>query len=137
LFKHLFERVVDFVGDPCFTSYMRSIEHTCEEGPRSMTSPAPTAPVRLTRRGRVVLTLVMMIGLVVVGFTLGRGSSQAAGHTHPRTVVVQAGDTLWSVAARVAPHSDPREVVAEIQSANHLASAVVEPGERLVLPAAS
>lgn len=107
-----------------------------------MTSPAAypvrSAPIRLTRRGRVVLTLLMMVGLVVAGFTLGRGSSQAAGRVHhvQHTVTVQAGDTLWSVAERVAPHADTREVVAEIQSLNKLASAMVEPGEQLVVPSA-
>ncbi|MGN6474788.1 MAG: LysM peptidoglycan-binding domain-containing protein [Mycobacteriales bacterium] len=105
-----------------------------------MTSPAlhpvRSTPIRLTRRGRIVLTLMMMVGLVVVGFTLGRGSSQAASRSHPvrHTVTVQAGDTLWAVAERVAPHADTREVVAEIQSLNRLGSAVVEPGEQLVVP---
>jgi LysM repeat protein len=78
-----------------------------------------------------------MVGLVVTGFTLGRGSSQAATHHVPlahHTVTVQAGDTLWSVAARVAPHADPRDIVAEISSLNRLSSTVVEPGEQLVVP---
>ncbi|HEX3707586.1 MAG TPA: LysM peptidoglycan-binding domain-containing protein [Mycobacteriales bacterium] len=102
-----------------------------------MTSPVSSSSVRLTRRGRIALTLFMMIGLVVTGFTLGRGSSQAAGHHVPvarHTVTVQAGDTLWSVAARVAPHDDPRAIVAEISSLNRLSSAVVQPGEQLVVP---
>ena len=102
-----------------------------------MTSPTQKAsPVRLTRRGRVVLTLVMVVGLVIAGFTLGRGSSQAAGHSHVvhHTVTVEAGDTLWSLAARVAPQADPRDVVADIQSLNHLSSSVVEPGEQLLVP---
>jgi Tfp pilus assembly protein FimV len=130
---------------------MRSIEQAFDsdkpfedERTRSMTSPAsssparPSVPLRLTRRGRIVLTFVMMVGLVVTGFTLGRGSSQAVGHNHqPRhTVTVQAGDTLWSVAQRVAPHTDTREVVAEIQSLNRIPGAVVVPGERLVVPSA-
>lgn len=141
MFKHLFERVVDFVVAACYNSYMRSIEHVYEpERRRSMTSPAHTsvssAPVRLTRRGRIVLTMLMMVGLVVAGFTLGRGSSQAAVHGHQarHTVTVQAGDTLWSLAARVAPHSDPRDVVDEISSLNDLSSASIEPGEQLVVP---
>jgi hypothetical protein len=104
-----------------------------------MTSPAHPSPVRLTRRGRIVLTLLMMVGLIVAGFTLGRGSSQAAVHTHlaHHTVTVEAGDTLWSLASRVAPHADPRDVVAEITSLNRLTSDVVEPGEQLVVPTIS
>jgi hypothetical protein len=122
---------------------MRSIEHVFDsdryEGTRSMTSPAAKPVVRLTRRGRVVVTLVMMIGLVFAGFTLGRGASQAAGHGHQarHTVTVEAGDTLWSLAARVAPHADPRDVVDEITAFNHLSSVVVQPGERLLVPVAS
>jgi hypothetical protein len=117
---------------------MRSIEHAFDiEGFCAMTTPAVKTSVRLTRRGRIVLTMLMMAGLVVAGFTLGRGSSQAA-DTHSQvahhTVTVQAGDTLWSVAARVAPHADPRDVVAEISSLNRLSSSVVEPGEQLVVP---
>lgn len=104
-----------------------------------MSSPAARSVVRLTRRGRIVLTLVMMVGLVVAGFTLGRGSSQAASHAPVarHTVTVEAGDTLWSLAARVAPHADPRDVVDEITSLNQLTSAVVQPGERLLVPTLS
>ncbi|HWC35668.1 MAG TPA: LysM peptidoglycan-binding domain-containing protein [Mycobacteriales bacterium] len=102
-----------------------------------MSSPGHSSPLRLTRRGRIVLTLAMMVGILVAGFTLGR-SSQAAARSHlPRhTVTVQAGDTLWSVAERVAPHADTRDVVAQIQTLNRLSGAVVVPGERLVVPTA-
>jgi hypothetical protein len=119
---------------------MRSIEQAFEvEGTRRMSSSPADSPVRLTRRGRVVLTLVMMVGLVIAGFTLGRGSSQAADHARlpHHTVTVEAGDTLWSLAARVAPHADPRDVVDEITSLNQLSSPVVQPGERLVVPSQS
>jgi LysM repeat protein len=52
----------------------------------------------------------------------------------PRTVTVQAGDTLWTVAERVAPHMDPRLVVAQIQSANHLRSPQLLAGMQLLVP---
>jgi hypothetical protein len=141
-FKHLFERVVDFVAAACYNSYMRSIEHSFDgrsfasRRDRRMSSPTSPAPVRLTRRGRVVITLTLMVGLMFAGFTLGRGSSQAAGRHHEahHTVTVQAGDTLWSVAARVAPHADPRAIVDEISSLNRLTSPIVRPGEQLVVP---
>jgi hypothetical protein len=103
-----------------------------------MASPTRSAaPVRLTRRGRIVVVLMLMLILVTAGFTLGRGSSQAVGNHRPvqHTVTVEAGESLWSVAARIAPHADPRLVVADIQSLNHLSSATVVPGQQLVVPA--
>jgi LysM repeat protein len=83
----------------------------------------------------VVIGLFMVV-LVIAGFTLGRGSSQAAGHHRDvaHTVTVESGETLWSVASRIAPHADPRLVVADIQSLNHLATPSVEPGQQLIVP---
>jgi Tfp pilus assembly protein FimV len=126
---------------------MRSIEqafdpavgrNAAQERTRAMTSPSSPvrhSPVRLTRRGRIVLTLLMLVGILVAGFTLGRSSQASAGtHQVRHTVTVEPGDTLWSVAERVAPHADTRQVVAEIQSLNKISDAVVVPGERLVVP---
>jgi LysM domain len=93
--------------------------------------------LRLTRRGRVVLVLTVMTLLVLAGFTLGHGSSLAAGRERPQpqhSVVVEPGETLWAVAVRSAPHVDPRLVVADIESLNHLRSATVEPGQQLLVP---
>ena len=75
-----------------------------------------------------LLTFVCVAALAV-GYA-AHGSS-GAGPQH--TYVVRSGDTLWSIAA----HSfagDPREGVWEIQHRNHLASATISPGEKLVLP---
>jgi hypothetical protein len=102
-----------------------------------MASTGVNSPLRLTRRGRLLLVLFVMTLLVIAGFTLGRGSSLAASRAHPSphdVVVVQPGETIWSVAVRIAPHDDPRLVVADIVSLNHLGSAGVEPGEQLVVP---
>ncbi|MBV9487681.1 MAG: LysM peptidoglycan-binding domain-containing protein [Frankiaceae bacterium] len=94
------------------------------------------ATVRLTRRGRIVLVLAVMLMLVIAGFVLGQGSGQAAGHPRQaqHTLIMQRGESLWAVAARVAPHQDPRLVVADIESLNHLSSAAVTPGQQLVIP---
>jgi hypothetical protein len=102
-----------------------------------MASTGVNSTIRLTRRGRWLLVLTVMILLVIAGFTLGRGSSLAVSGAHRSThhsVVVQPGETMWSVAVRVAPHVDPRLVVADIQALNHLSSAGVEPGEQLLVP---
>jgi LysM domain len=129
---------------------MRSIEQTFDSGEHVMAangeyagratagvSTAGSSALRLTRRGRLVLVLGVMSLLVLAGFTLGRGSSLAAGRTASpqHHVVVEPGETLWSVAVRIAPHNDPRLVVADIESLNHLSSASVEPGQVLTVPA--
>jgi hypothetical protein len=102
---------------------------------RSSTRPAP---VRLTRRGRLIVVLSVMALLVAVGLVLGHGSSQAAGRggaaVTSRTLTVRPGETLWSVAARIAPHSDPRLVVADIESRNHLDGVEVRAGQQLWVP---
>lgn len=75
-----------------------------------------------------ILILVCAAALAV-GY-LARGSSGAG----PRqTYVVKPGDTLWTIAASHFA-GDPREGIWEIQQRNHLASATIAPGEKLVLP---
>jgi Tfp pilus assembly protein FimV len=46
---------------------------------------------------------------------------------HVERVVVQPGDTLWSIAERLAPNSDPRTVVDQLVST--LGTSSVQPGE--------
>jgi Tfp pilus assembly protein FimV len=139
---------------------MRSIERMYEEDrPMSATmtspvSPRPStadlrrrrpaarsprsAPVRLTRRGRLIIVLTVMALLVAVGLVLGHGSSQAAGRggaaAASQTLTVRPGETLWAVAARIAPHSDPRLVVADIETRNHLDGVEVRAGQQLRVP---
>jgi LysM repeat protein len=90
--------------------------------------------VRLTRRGRVLIVLLALGLLLTVGFAVGRVSSSHAAPAGTATAVVQPGDTLWSIAARVAPERDTRVVISQIRAANHLSSASVQVGQRLVLP---
>lgn len=92
-------------------------------------------PLRLTRRGRVVIVLGLLAALLLVGFVVGRVSgSQAASSTSARTVVAQPGDTLWSIAARVAPDRDLRAVVGQLVARNHLHTASLQVGEQLTVP---
>ena len=75
------------------------------------------------------LLILVCVAAVAVGLA-ARGSSGAG---PKRTYVVRPGDTLWSVAQR-ADAGDPRQGVWELQQRNHLASATIVPGEKLVLP---
>ena len=95
------------------------------------------ATLRLTRRGRLVLVLTVMLMMVIGGFALGHGSSLAAGRSGQlahHSVIVKPGESLWAVAARIAPHQDPRLVVADIESLNRLGGPAVEPGQQLLVP---
>ena len=49
-------------------------------------------------------------------------------------VVVQPGQTLWSIAATADPTADPRDVVQEIMSTNALGSPSIKAGELLWVP---
>ena len=96
--------------------------------------------LRLTRRGRVVLTSLAAIPLVIgaLVFTLNGGGAAASGdraHVQFQYVTVETGQSLWSIAEKVAPSADARDVIADIVSLNQLDSAVVSPGQRLAIPA--
>lgn len=109
--------------------------------PSTLRFGAHRSAIRLTRRGRVVLLLVL-VGLLLTAFVLGRtGTSVAATDTaapapYAQTTVHQ-GETLWSVAKRVAPGHDPRAVVEQLRALNHLSSGSVQAGQQLLLPHAS
>lgn len=100
----------------------------------------PTAGPHLTRRGRAALLLVL-VGLLLGAFSLGRVGSQASTDRSVRPsyqqTTVHAGESLWSVARRVAPSSDPRAVVVQLRRLNHLEGAGVRVGQQLVLPRAA
>ncbi len=62
----------------------------------------------------------------------GRGGLRLAGE---RSVVVEPGDTVWSIAGEVAgPGQDVRTVVDAIEELNDLDGSVVVPGQVLELP---
>ena len=80
---------------------------------------------------RRLLAAVAAVLLLGAGFALGaRGSSQPA-YT---TVVVQPGDTLWSIAAEHYPSDDVRVRVQSIEQANGLHGPTIEVGQTLRLP---
>lgn len=94
---------------------------------------------RLTRRGRLVL-LLLLVAVAGVVLSVGRGAvsqatSTSGGHPATRVVVVQPGESLWTVAVRVDPNADPRETIARISDLNGLTSSVVPAGKALVVPA--
>lgn len=109
-------------------------------------APARRRKVRLTRRGRVVVWVLAALAAAAVltpVWLIAATGAQAANHGLPpaavhagmRHVVVQPGQTLWSIAMAAEPTADPRVVTQEIMQVNALSSGVVVPGESLWVPA--
>jgi predicted Zn-dependent protease len=61
----------------------------------------------------------------------GEGDLRLAGVS---SVVVEPGDTLWSIAASLAGDGDVRAVIDEIQVLNDLEGTELVPGQTLQLP---
>jgi LysM domain len=107
--------------------------------------PAAPGPVRLTRRGRVVVgglavavavAVAFLLSLTLAGGALASSHGAAgAGYRGMHRVVVEPGQTLWSIATAAAPSADPRQVVAQIMSVNSLSGAGIYAGEQLWVPA--
>ena len=111
------------------------------EGARRQASPlaARRSPgrLRLTRRARLLgVTLALVLG-VAIGSWLGpllAGPGADLRLAGAESVVVQPGDSLWSIAGKVAGSSDVREVIDRIQEINGLSGTVLIPGQVLELP---
>lgn len=75
------------------------------------------------------LLILLVAAALLVGFAAR--SSPGAGPT--RHYVVRPGDTLWSIADRIYG-GDVGQAVWNLEQRNHLASATIVPGQKLVLP---
>ncbi|MBT2536723.1 LysM peptidoglycan-binding domain-containing protein [Arthrobacter sp. ISL-69] len=100
-------------------------------------------PLRLTRRGRIVLVGLPLILLSVVLISLAgflNSPAKAADSvselslTPTVSVTVQPGESLWGIAGTVAPERDPRDVVADIVQLNNLDGGKVMPGQQIFVP---
>jgi LysM repeat protein len=103
------------------------------------------APIRLTRRGRIVVWT--LVGIAVAGvagliWLAVAGQAQASGQAGPARlagsgvarVVVRSGQTLWGIAAQVDPGSDPRVIIPQIVELNSLSSTAIGVGQVLWVP---
>jgi LysM repeat protein len=80
---------------------------------------------------RTLVRITLLALTVLVLWALFAQDSEASGAARP--YVVQPGDTLWSIAVAEVG-GDPREAIWKIERRNHLPSATIVPGQRLVLP---
>ncbi|TFD63419.1 LysM peptidoglycan-binding domain-containing protein [Cryobacterium ruanii] len=123
---------------------------------------APITHLRLTRRGRVVLTALAAVPLVLgaVAFAINGGAADASDSAtgidvmsyttdsgiiatlaysptdvgSARFITVEPGQTLWDLAEEISPSADPRDLVADIKRLNALSVETLQPGQRLEVP---
>jgi LysM domain-containing protein len=97
---------------------------------------ASTPVLRLTRRGRLVVLLTVLLAVAAVAMRgAPAASTDVAHHQRTTTVVVSPGETVWDIARRVAPEADIRATVAEIDELNSLADAgSIRVGQALTVP---
>jgi LysM repeat protein len=108
---------------------------------QAVRSQVATAPLRLTRRGRVVVAAAAAL-LVSLLSLLATGAAQATSHSVPSRVadrnltqvVVHPGQSLWSVAQNADPNADPQQVIQQIIELNGLTSDAILAGQRLWVP---
>lgn len=96
--------------------------------------------LRLTRRGRIVFSILITSALLVILALVAMFSSPQAVATSELSkadfgyVIVQPGESLWQVASVIDPSVDPRDLVAEIVQLNQLDASSVQAGQPIAVP---
>lgn len=110
-------------------------------------TPRSFAGVTLNRRGRALMRTLVVAGTVTLlaisalvlalGFSSGvqaqAGDSVTASEVN--YVVVGQDETLWDIAATTSGSQDTRDVMTQIVELNALSTSVIQPGQRLAVPA--
>lgn len=86
--------------------------------------------VRITRRGRLALTMTVLAVATVAGAGMAFGGPSAA----TPEVTVEQGQTLTSIAEAEMAGVPTREAVTQLQLANDLSSTHVHVGQSLTIP---
>jgi hypothetical protein len=110
---------------------------------RAARGQAANPPLRLTRRGRIVVAVAAALVLAALSLVIA-GAAQATNHpVSARTaqqnlaqVTVHPGQSLWSVAESADPNADTRVVIQQIIELNSLTGNTVFAGQRLWIPRA-
>ncbi|MBD8606004.1 LysM peptidoglycan-binding domain-containing protein [Aeromicrobium sp. CFBP 8757] len=107
--------------------------------PRVASAPsAPSAAVRLTRRGKIAVLTLAIVAIGILAVVLGPSSTatdQVGTPEQTTTVAVMPGHTLWQIAAAANPDGDIRATVDDIIELNSLPSAsALQMGSEIAVP---
>lgn len=75
----------------------------------------------------------LLILLTAAALVVGMAARSSHGAGPERAYVVRPADTLWSIAERTYA-GDVREGVWKLEQRNHLRTATLVPGQKLILP---
>lgn len=100
----------------------------------STITPSHVPVYRLTRRGRLVVFLLAFVAMIVVAIALAGGSFAGEEPQATQTVVVNPGDTLWSIASDVSQGDDVRDTMDDLVALNDLDSVALDAGQQLEIP---
>ena len=93
--------------------------------------------VRLTRRGRVVVLMASLALVLMAGFFLGSvavGTDEAGQAPATEIVMVEPGQSLWSIASDLTDSGDVRTTMREIERLNALDTVALSAGQKLRVP---
>lgn len=95
--------------------------------------------IRITRRGRLVVTLAAAAGLTaaIMATSTWISPAPAVGSVATATYVVQPGDTWWSVASHLKNHGDIRQTVTLLQTLNSAQGGQLVAGAQIHVPRGS
>lgn len=98
---------------------------------------SPQPSVRLTRRGRGVVLMASLVLVLLAGFFLGSvavGTDEAGQAPATEIVMVEPGQSLWSIAAELTEYGDVRTTMREIERLNALDTVALSAGQKLRVP---
>ena len=81
------------------------------------------------------IVVLAVLGLALGGFISGQVASATSTQVSPAHYTVHQGDTIWGIAKQMSPDSDPRDYMFELVDLNQLKTAILVPGQDLILPA--
>ena len=74
--------------------------------------------------------------MLALAVWFGAGSAATDRPEPTRVVTVTEGDTLWDIAAEIAPAGEVSDMVVHLEQLNHMDSAALQAGQKLVVPTA-
>ncbi len=115
------------------TAALISAPHDTGFAPQ-LAAPAPVSAETFRRRRLAVVAIVagLILGLASFGRQADATPSAEAQAAEAVLVVVQPGDTLWTIAESLVEGADPRPLVAELSDI--AGGAAIQPGQLLRIP---